>query len=340
MHKKYLISLFILLLSNIVGLSAQSAETIELAKNIAEILAKKASITKGKSVRLDYFTLDDTRMGSMFSRDLYLALILHLPKAGITVRENPNNLTEQKAFVSKDAFVVCGNFTEQGSNIQINAVLYDLSAKKPLAKAKATIVTAILTQQKTPWKPDFFEKAKNTRNLIVEDEATPEPKPSPDPKPVPEPTPEPEPSKGDFALELMTSKGFGHQIFNEGERMQIAVKTDRPCFLRLVYHAADGQKVLLLENEPMKTSDQGNYITVPQEFECAAPFGVETLQLFACTEVFPPLRTHKDNGFIFIDEEVTAVNAKTRSFKPVTGNNKNGKLERSEVSMQVTTMKR
>jgi hypothetical protein len=340
MLKKYLISLFILLCSNMIGLYAQSAKTTEIAKNIAEILAQKASTTKNKSVRLDYFTLDDTRMGSVFSRDLLLALMVQLPKAGIALRDNPNNLTEQKTFVSKDAFVICGNFTEQGSDLQINAVLYDLGTKKPLTKAKATISTSILTQQKTPWKPESFEKAKNTRNLIVEDETTPDPKPSPEPKPTPEPTPEPAPSKGDFALDLMTSKGFGHQIFNEGERMQIAVKTDRPCFLRLVYHAADGQKVLLLENEPMKTSDQGNYITVPQEFECAAPFGVETLQLFACTEVFQPLRTHKDNGFIFIDEEVTAVNAKTRSFKPVAGNNKNGKLERAEVSMQVTTLRR
>ena len=223
--------------------------------------------------------------------------------------------------------------------------------KQPIRYIKVAIPRDLLIQNKTPWQPAQLEQARRTRNLIVEDdempappapapapEPTPEPAPAPALSPAPLPTPEPAPSQGDFALAMMTSKGFGHQIFTEGELMSIAVQAEKPCFLRLVYHAADGSKVLLLENVPMKVSDEGNYITVPQDFECSAPFGVETLQLFACTEMFPPLRTHLDNGLVFIDEEISAVNAKTRGFKPVSGKGKKGSLAKAEVRLQVTTL--
>ncbi len=317
---------------------SQATSIEQLAQNIADGL--QTTKAQGKQARLDYFTLDDTHMGSVFAQKLYAALFIELPKKGIAVRQNPNDLAQQKTLASKDQLVICGVFTEQNGQLEVNAALYDIRQKKNIATTKARIASTTLANSNTTWKPQQFEQAKRTRNLIVEDEVQPAPEPAPvpapTPEPAPQPTPYPEPSKGDFGLEVMTSKGFGHQIFTEGERMQIAVKSERQCFLRLVYHAADGQKVLLLENEPMKTSDEGNFITVSQEFECAAPFGVETLQLFACTEIFPPLRTHKSDGFIFIDDEIAAVNTKTRSFKPVSGSNKN--MLRAEVQVQVTTL--
>jgi hypothetical protein len=340
MRKIAIFILFFALLAHGANAQTSSASMEQLAQTLAKGL--KSEKAKGKQIRLDYFTLDETQMGSVFSSNLYTALATELGKNGMAVRENPNDLNKQRTLAPKDQWVVCGVFTEQKGQILVHAALYDISQKKNIATAKGGIATVFLTKAGISWKPQQFENAQRTRNLIVDDDDAPqpEPKPAPDPapapKPTPEPTPSPEASTGDFKLDVMTSKGFGHQIFNEGERMQIAVRSKRPCFLRLVYHAADGQKVLLLENEPMKTSEEGNYITVPQEFECAAPFGIETLQLFACTEIFPPLRTHKDGGFIFIDDEIASINTKTRSFKPVSGNAKG--LLRAEVRIQVTTL--
>ena len=318
-------------------IAAQTDHLQPYAKKIAKAIAERANITKNKTVRLDYFTFEQTEMAAVFSRELYLALSKELPKAGMLIRENTNDLIQQKNWVGQDDYVVCGTYQAQKEGVVVQAYLYDLNQKQPIRYVKEAIPTDTLTKYKIVWKPTKLEEAKRTRNLIVEDEETPPPAtPSSDPLPVPEP----KPSQGDFALALMTSKGVGHQVFTEGEQMSIAVKATRACFLRLVYHTADGQKVLLLENVPMKVSDAGNYITVPQVFECAAPFGVETLQLFACTTIFPPLKTHAQDGFVFIDEDIASVNTKTRGFKPITGDKQEKKeaLLKSEVSLQVTTL--
>lgn len=313
------------------NLAAQNQSLLFMARNISKAIGERSSHTRGKVVRLDHFTLDGTEMGSVFSRELYRALSTELPKAGIPLREQGNNLSKQQAALGKDDYVVCGIYQENGGKIEVQAYLYDLNNKQPIRFIQEAISTDLLTAQKLPWKPNQLEQAKRTRNLIVEDD---------DPGPAPLPVPEPPPARGDFDLSLMTSKGPGHQIFTEGERMRIAVKAEKPCFLRLVYHAADGNKVLLLENVPMTVSDEGHYVTVPQDFECAAPFGVETLQLFACTELFPPLKTRAQDGFIFIEEEVASLNAKTRGFKPVTSEkkDKNAPFLKAEISIQVTTL--
>lgn len=318
-------------------LKAQNSALAPMAQKIAKALGARSSYTQGKLVRLDYFTLENTEMGSVFSRELYRLLRAELPNAGVQLRENGNDLAKQQAFLGKDDYVVCGIYKENGGKIEVQTYLYDLRDKRPIRFIQEDISTDLLAAQKIPWRPNQLEQAKRTRNLIVEDEA---PAPNPKPSPAPLPTPEPSPSRGDFALSVMTSKGFGHQVFTEGERMRIAVKAEKPCFLRLIYHAADGNKVLLLENVPMTVSDEGNFVTVPQEFECSAPFGVETLQLFACTEVFPPLKTHAQDGFIFIDEAVEGVNAQTRGFKPVSSGKKDSKstFSKAEVSVQVTTL--
>ncbi|MCC6411992.1 MAG: hypothetical protein IT270_10055 [Saprospiraceae bacterium] len=334
--------LFLFLLSAFLTLpiAAQNTDLLPYAKKMATAIGERKSHTKGQTVRLDYFTFENTEMGSVFSRELYNVLLTELPKAGIVLRKNDNDLSSQQTFVNKDDYVVCGTYRENGGNLNVYAYLYDLKNKQPIRYIEVAIPTPLLVKLNYTWKPEQLEKAIRTRNLIVEDDdAAPDPTPAPSPpapapEPIPVPSPDPPPSHGDFELALMTSKGFGHQIFTEGERMRIAVRAAEPCFLRLVYHAADGSKVLLLENVPMKVSDEGNYITVPQEFECSSPFGVETIQLFACTEVFPPLRTHKENGLIFIDEDVASVNTKTRGFKPVSGD----EFSKAEVSLQVTTL--
>ena len=316
---------------------AQNTELAPYAKKIATAMGERKSQTKGETVRLDYFTLETTEMGSVFSRELYNLLLSELPKAGIVLRKNENDLSQQQSFVNKDDYVVCGTYKETGSNLNVYAYLYDLKNKQSIRYIEVVIPTELLVKLNCTWKPEQLQKAIRTRNLIVEDDdVAPAPTPAPAPEPIPVPSPEPHPSHGDFELEVMTSKGFGHQIFTEGDRMSIAVKAAKPCFLRLVYHAADGSKVLLLENVPMKVSEKGNYVTMPQKFECSSPFGVETLQLFACTEVFPPLRTHKENGLIFIDEDIAMVNTKTRGFKPVSSNG--GGFGKAEVSLQVTTL--
>lgn len=300
-------------------------------------MGERSRHTQNKLVRLDYFTLDNTEMGSVFSRDLYQLLSVELPKAGIQLRENSNDLIKQQVAFGKDDYVICGIYKEKEGKIEVQAYLYDLRNKQPIRYIQEAISTDLLAAQKTPWKPNQLEQAKRTRNLIVEEDG---PAPGPSPNPDPLPTPEPAPSRGDFDLSVMTSKGSGHQVFTEGERMRIAVKAEKPCFLRLVYHAADGNKVLLLENVPMTVSEEGHYVTVPQDFECSAPFGVETLQLFACTALFPPLKTHAQDGFIFIEDDVAAVNTKTRGFKPVSAEkkDKNTPFLKAEVSMQVTTL--
>merc|ERR1711916_40037 len=120
-------------------------------------------------------------------------------------------------------------------------------------------------------------------------------------------------------------------IYSEGETMKVYVKMGKPCYIRFIYHAADGSKVLLLDNYYIDASNVNKVYQIPEEFECTAPFGVETLQVNAQSAKFTPLNVREEYGYAFITDDLEEVIAKTRGFK------KKEKVMLAEKRLMITT---
>jgi len=104
----------------------------------------------------------------------------------------------------------------------------------------------------------------------------------------------------------------------------------------MIYHLADNQSVLLMDNYYVAAHMANKVIELPDEFECAEPFGVETLQVNAQTEPFAALRTRDIDGYQFIDESLSDILIGTRGLKKVSQK----PIDKAEKRVIFTTMKR
>lgn len=125
---------------------------------------------------------------------------------------------------------------------------------------------------------------------------------------------------GGFLAEIWTNKGDENLIYTEGEKLKLYVRINRESYIRVIYHMADGSKVLMVDNYYVGSDKVNTVYELPFEFECAEPFGVETLQLNAQTKAFDALNTTQQYGYDFISEKLNDILVNTRGFKKVTSN--------------------
>lgn len=125
-----------------------------------------------------------------------------------------------------------------------------------------------------------------------------------------------------LTVEIRTNKGSENLFFKEGEEMQIWVKANKECYLRLIYTLASKDKVLLLDNFKINKKQTGKEYRVPFRFKCSKPFGNEELKLSASQKEFKEIKfVEKYNykfivqskGFSVIDENETEVSLKIKT---------------------------
>ena len=119
-----------------------------------------------------------------------------------------------------------------------------------------------------------------------------------------------------LAFDLLTNKGRGELTFVGGDTMAVYVRTNRPAYVRIVNRLADGRRVVLEDNLYIDESRIHGPVLVGS-YECAPPFGNETILAFARTEPFPPLRTVSEDGYAFLEEDLERYAARTRGFKKI-----------------------
>ena len=137
-------------------------------------------------------------------------------------------------------------------------------------------------------------------------------------------------------MEIWTNKGDDNLLYTEGEKLKFYVRANKECYLRIVYHLADGQSVLMLDNYYIAENMTNKVVEIPFEFECAEPFGIETLQANAQTVEFQKLLTTRNDGYDFIDESLNDVLLNTRGFKKVVSKD----VQKAEKRLIFTTMKK
>ena len=293
-----------------------------IARAVVFQLSKQVSQPEGK-VLLAPFTYQDTRMSSPFSRQLLAALEAQIGqmvkwKTVNQTRRSHNNFRPRSGQhmrdFAKDAgatLLVSGTYWENGDQITIRATLRDVET----GEIKAGAVVAFDRGMGT-----LNFKPQNYKQMLIEQHAF---------------------AEGEFIsglqIEMWTDKGSEHLLYIKGETMKVSVRINRAAHIRLLYILADGRRTLLYDNYYIDQSKMNRVVEIPQEFECASPFGAELLVVAARTEEFPPIQTYENDGYDFLSAKDAGQAA--RDFRGMKKKQKRPDVQQSEIQLVLTTMK-
>jgi hypothetical protein len=143
-------------------------------------------------------------------------------------------------------------------------------------------------------------------------------------------------NKGDsrgLNLEVWTTKGSEQLVYEEGELMEVSLQVNIPSYIRILYHLNDGTRVLLTDSHFINERAVNQSYTLPYQFECVAPFGVEMMQVIAQTEPFERVQTRMVDGIPYLAEDLDEFLSNTRGFKI-----KKQEAQQAEEVLTITTM--
>ncbi|UXP34116.1 DUF4384 domain-containing protein [Reichenbachiella agarivorans] len=271
---------------------------------IAYALNSQLEDNKETPLRVNNFTYQDTPMSSSFSRRMKTSLEQKLTQLGFRVASTGS--TDQ------DAYILNGNYWEESDRIKISTILRNQTSSVAIASADCFLPKSTLDINQISYKPENYQEAMVSMQQFAQNEIT----------------------GGGLILDVFTNKGTDNLIFTNGEEMKLFVKANRECYLRFIYHLADGSKVLLLNDYYISREYVNKAYELPDSFECTEPFGFETLQLNAQSIPFEPLQTRKEYGYDFIIENNEAIIQKTRGFKK----SENSETLKAEKRLMITTL--
>ncbi|MFQ6044573.1 MAG: hypothetical protein ACE5PV_27285, partial [Candidatus Poribacteria bacterium] len=270
-------------LDQIISQSITSVD--DVAQVVVYKLSKQVSQPKGK-VLITPFTYQDTKMSSPFARYLRDALETqvgqmdkwNVVRQASSFKPKSAQITREITKASGAEWLLSGTYWEQGEKIKLMATMRDVNKGKILAGAEVIFDTDLLKAAHLDFKPQNFETA------LIEQRAFDE---------------------GEFLsdhlqVEVWTNKGNENLLFTKGEIMKVYVRVNRESHIRLLYILADRRRTLLYDDLYIDQSKVNHVVEVPQEFECAPPFGAEMLVVVARTEKFEPLETVKQDGYFFL----------------------------------------
>ena len=304
-------------------LVSESINSVDgIARAVVFQLSKQVLQPEGK-VLLAPFTYQDTRMSSRFSRQLLAALEVQLGQIAKwkTVDQtrrlhssfHPRSVQHMRDF-AKDAgatLLLSGTYWENGDQITLRATLRDVET----GEVKAGAVVAFDRDMKTlNFKPQNYKQALIEQNAFAEDEFV-----------------------SGLQVEMWTNKGSEHLLYTEGETMKVFVRVNRAGHIRLLYILADGRRTLLYDNYYIDQSKVNQVVEIPEEFECAPPFGAEFLVVVARTEIFPPIQTYESDEYHFLSAKDAGQAA--RDFRGMKKTQKQPDVQQSEAQLVLTTMK-
>jgi hypothetical protein len=247
------------------------------------------------------FTYRDTRLGSEFSRYFLKVLEIHCVRETdwqlISVESQPKWKTESEFIhsTSEDGteYILTGTLWDKGSDVKFLALMRRAIDGKIIASAEQTISDSIISKAGLSLKPENFQEAMVSQKYFGKDELV----------------------DGGLSLEVWTNKGSDNLLFTKGERINILTRANLPCYIRFIYHLANGKRVVLLDNYYVDETKINKAYQIPEEFECIAPFGAEFLQAFASTERFEKISTTQLDGYDYLAEDLQDFLATTRGLK-------------------------
>ena len=273
-------------------LLSQSLGTVdEVARSVVIQLSKQVGDLSGQLMIVP-FTYQDTKMSSSFARyfrsavENQIGLMTTLKWDAVSQKrgfkpKSFKQITSELAKASGAQWLFSGTYWEQGEKIKLMANLYDLDGGRILAAADVLFDASILEAAHLNPKPENFLQALKEQNAFADGEII----------------------SGQLQVDVWTSKGKDNLLFTEGEIMNVYVRVNRPAYIRLLYILAGGERTLLYDNYYIDQSKVNHAVEIPEEFECAPPFGAEMLVVFARTKGFEPLKTVEVDGYHYLEAD-------------------------------------
>lgn len=299
--------------ARLAGRAIASAD--DLAWVLAQQLARGAGELK-PVVMVPAFTVRDSRLSSQFGR--YAAQLLgnQLSKAGgwKVMRASAAGPARDAVAASGAEVVVLGATWDGPEGVRVVVAAHTLADGRMVAAAEATLPKAGIEATGLATAPQNAAAALADQQAFRTDEVI----------------------GGGMRLEVWTGKGDDAPVFTKGEQVQIFARVDRPAYLRIVYHMADGRRALLVDNLFIDEAKINQVYQLPDEFVVDAPYGAETLQANASTKPFPKLGTRMEDGYPILADDLGTALAKTRGLKKA----EPGEARKAESRVVVTTVER
>ena len=293
-----------------------------IARAIVFQLSKQIKQPAGK-VLVAPFTYQDTQMTSRFSRQLLAALEAQLGQIakwrtvnqtrGLHSNFRSRSVLHMPDFAKEAGatLLLSGTYWENENQIVLRATLRAVET----GEVKAGAVTEFNRNiKKLDFKPQNYKQALIEQNAFAEDEFI-----------------------SGLHIEMWTDKGSENLLYIEGETMKVFVRANRAAHIRLLYILADGRRTLLYDSYYIDQSKVNRVVEIPDEFECAPPFGAELLVIAARTEKFPSIQTYESDGYRFLSAKDAGQAA--RDFRGMKKKQKQPDVQQGEVRLVLTTMK-
>jgi len=280
-------------------------------EDLCFVLANSIKLQTGqlqKKVIFNNITYQDSKMASAFSKRFADLFEMKLSNEGISVQRNISDVNKKLTNV----IMLSGTYWVSGDNIQVIMIMRDMDSGETLASSQAFTKKAWYEANGIQYVPANYNDIISDYNQFYSNDIV---------------------SEGGLYVDVTTNRGNDNPIYTNGDTLAISVKANRECYIRVIYHFADGNKVLFFDNYYISPDMVNRYIEIPFKFECIEPFGIETLQMNAQTVKFEALNIKEQYGNKFIVDELEDILAKTRGFKPI--ENKDAKAEKRVV---VTTL--
>ena len=264
------------------------------------------------------FYYQDTKLCSQFARYLKQTLESKLsqsvPPTG-QFQARSVSFSRDLAAASGADYIITGSYWEETERLRVLAQCRELKSGTVVASTSVEFASDLLPAA-MQLKPENFQSAMAQQMAFAQQII----------------------DSDQFQLEVWTDRGQDALLYGQGELMKIYLRSNRPCYVRLIYILADGQKTLLLDNLPINAESVNRSLSVNElkdlDFECAAPFGAEMLVAVGRTDQFDPLKTVEKDGYYFLSvsqpEEVAYLSRDVRGFK---------RRQRDDASIQQTESK-
>lgn len=269
-------------------------------------------VNPGQIITLFPFDFQDTAFGSELSDYIRQQINFNLSKF-IQFQQGKIEPGTNK----REGLTIAGNYWLRGSVMEIILLIYDESGCA-IGSARVEFPISFADKIGVAYKPQNFVDAMDEDKLFSKSEVV----------------------YGDLNVEFWTNKGDQNLIFHGGEEMHLFVRVNTPAYLRFIYHLANGMRTPLYTSYYIDQSKVNKVVELPDAFECAPPFGVEKLQMFASTEELPDLNLKtieiEGESYDVLAEDLGEFLAKTRGFvKKKTGNAK-----KAERVITITTVEK
>lgn len=270
------------------------------------------------------FFYQDTRLSSRFARYFKQLLEGKLENSIKPHREfqaKSVNYEKDMAVSAGADYIITGSYWEKEDNVQILAFCRLVQTGEIRASANVDFKRGML-KSSLNLKPDNFEKIMS-QQLAFEQKVI---------------------DSGQLKLEVWTDRGQNALLYSQGELMKVYLRTNRPCYVRLLYILANGQKTLLVDNLQINLESINRPLLVNDlleiDFECTSPFGAEMIIGVARNYPFDTIETTERDGYIFIDTDnpkhLANITRGTKGFKRRKRNDES--IQQTETKLILTTV--